>query len=1192
MQAASALTGLIVLQDNILTAPSEAGTPPEDWLRSPGAQSFDKALSNADFQVAGHSGVTQVDGEFEIPNLPPGRYTLDVRKTLNGNLLPLTIPVVVGEGPSAVVVEVGSGLVRTRLTYEDGAVRVQEIHGPYGNRAVLRDGKLSELRDGGRTLVDADGDGRFDAGGNCQVGGMWSCPDDHRCSTEPLDERFCQCVSSCPFCDNCEQPGVCVSTGTNNLYRCGPEGSCSLPGDRCVCVPSCPDCTDCAQQVCVPSCDPVAITSISIDGQAQLVVGREGYVRASALLSDGSTMDVTTLVSWRSTNESVATINSWGQVSARAVGNSTLTATLGTVESATFALQVVERAALQSITIQNASCYCGPIAYADNRPSILPPCYLAVPGRDSLPFLPPGQCRQTVLIGGTIQFLALGHYADNSVQDISSEVSWFIEPAQVGTVQAGLFTATNAGSARIIASIGNTLSAPVDVRAVSEATVEALSIYPSNWGYPAVNGGIARPDMADPCFDCGAALSVLRGDTVSFQATARYDTGEWRDVTKEVTWRTSNSSVGSIDASGTVTALQAGSVTIDATLGMTSSNPVGIRVVNEATLQGLSIYQEGTDRVVAKGDQRFFRASGYYDIGFSRDVTATAQWVSSDPSIGAFDQPGVFVGRRAGRVRVHAELAGKTSEPLNLEVFESSELAYCDANTINRAVWADAFNRVVLESDCGTYNPSQVVTLRYTVTETIPHGGIFDPCLDLYVYRGDERVRTIREQGCGEPFLPAAAPGRDEAALKYQLRAFWDLKDESGQAVPPGRYSVFGRFYLYYDPVVRVDVIVTASGDVIPCERNECGNGCGYVHTCGDDNPPTACPAVCQSLCECPPGWGITDSGQCQACAGECCPQGAACAPGMPRCEPKLDCCPAGTTCDDPSLRPCQAGCCTPSPTALCPPNVPICPSPCCNPGEVCTDDLPACDLKCCLAGEDCTAKGLVECPCCPRGAQCIVALPPCPDICCPRGTPCLPDTPPCDPEPVGTPTPTLPVPVCTPPRCEGGAVFSCPNGSCPGGCGTVCATPTPSTPKLDGVCYLGADDCSSGNGHATIQQRCCDLYRFGAGPGALSWCPAEALESDGTCSRCASTPCEGLIQDIPGFCGGIAGFPCANGQVCDLRDASCQIADLGGRCVTEPEACAAVVAPVCGCDGVTYTNDCARIGAGATWHHAGPCHS
>jgi hypothetical protein len=209
-----------------------------------------------------------------------------------------------------------------------------------------------------------------------------------------------------------------------------------------------------------------------------------------------------------------------------------------------------------------------------------------------------------------------------------------------------------------------------------------------------------------------------------------------------------------------------------------------------------------------KGGQLFFHALGSYDIGFQRDITDEVTWRSGNDAIGTFTTPGVFTGRAAGTVQVWAESGSQRSEMIGLEVYETSEVTYCDAANVNRGVWSDDFNRVTLESDCDQYTRPGVVTLRYTVTETQPHGGIFDPCLDLYIYRGDQKIRTLREEGCGEPFLARGAPDFADAVLKYQLRAFWDLKDETGQVVAPATYTVFGRFYLYYDPVVSIDISV------------------------------------------------------------------------------------------------------------------------------------------------------------------------------------------------------------------------------------------------------------------------------------------------------------------------------------------------------------------------------------------------
>jgi predicted secreted protein len=73
--------------------------------------------------------------------------------------------------------------------------------------------------------------------------------------------------------------------------------------------------------------------------------------------------------------------------------------------------------------------------------------------------------------------------------------------------------------------------------------------------------------------------------------------------------------------------------------------------------------------------------------------------------------------------------------------------------------------------------------------------------------------------------------------------------------------------------------------------------------------------------------------------------------------------------------------------------------------------------------------------------------------------------------------------------------------------------------------------------------------------------------------------------------CGGLIGKQCGADSYCDFTaKARCGIADQTGKCDERPQFCAAVILPVCGCDGKTYSNSCVANRSGVSVASAGKC--
>ena len=264
----------------------------------------------------------------------------------------------------------------------------------------------------------------------------------------------------------------------------------------------------------------ISLSSITVTPASPILggVGSTQQFIAIGTYSNTSIKDITSQVTWGSSNTAIATISSTGLATSVAVGNTNITATMSGTTSPPVSLKVIAPT-LSSVDITPAS-----------------PSNLAA--------------------GFSQNFRVIGTYSDGSTTDVTSQVTWASSNTAVATISStGTVTGVATGTVSITASVSGIISPSVSLTVVAPI-VSAIAITPV------------------------APANLKIGSSQQFIAIETYSDGSTANVTAQVIWASSNTADATISATGLATGVAVGNTNITATLTGITSPAVTLIVVS------------------------------------------------------------------------------------------------------------------------------------------------------------------------------------------------------------------------------------------------------------------------------------------------------------------------------------------------------------------------------------------------------------------------------------------------------------------------------------------------------------------------------------------------------------------------------------------------------------------------------------
>ena len=340
---------------------------------------------------------------------------------------------------------------------------------------------------------------------------------------------------------------------------------------------------------------PAALASIALSpATAQIPVGTTQQFTAAGTFTDGTTQDLTSQAVWSSSNTAAVTVDADGLAHAVSANSTVISATLNGVTGSTGAVQGTP-AVIVSISVSPQSVSVGK--------------------------------------GTSQQFHATGTFSDGTTRDLSSDATWTSSNSAVLAIDAnGNATGIDLGQAALTASYNGQTVTTAQI-SVTPATVVSIIISPST-------------------------ATIAKGTSQQFTATATLTDGTTQDLSSAVVWSSSDSTVVSINASGSAQGVGTGAVTLSATFGGVTAS-TGTINGSPATVASLTI-SPASASVVAGGTQQFAATATYTD-NTSGDVSTSTTWSSSNTAVATVNGAGLGSAITAGNTSITANFAGVTA---------------------------------------------------------------------------------------------------------------------------------------------------------------------------------------------------------------------------------------------------------------------------------------------------------------------------------------------------------------------------------------------------------------------------------------------------------------------------------------------------------------------------------------------------